>query len=110
TRAVSASWRGESADGSDPPGSRAGQASCAVSGTGGARDAGFHRRTARTYRSLGRTADARALWEAVAKARPDDHQVHYLLGNLYRQMGEAELARQELKKHSQILERRAKRN
>jgi protein O-GlcNAc transferase len=62
------------------------------------------------YRSLGRAADARALWEGVAKARPDDDQVHYLLGNLYRQMGEAELARQELKKHSQILERRAKRN
>jgi hypothetical protein len=46
----------------------------------------------------------------VAEARPDDDQVHYLLGNLYRQMGETELARQELKKYSLILERRAKRN
>jgi protein O-GlcNAc transferase len=68
------------------------------------------RELGKAYRSLGRAADARALWEAVAKARPDDDQVHYLLGNLYRHMGEAELARQELKKHSQILERRAKRN
>jgi tetratricopeptide (TPR) repeat protein len=80
----------------------------AVTAMAGSPDA--RRELGKAYRSLGRSADARRQWEAVANARPDDDQVHYLLGNLYRQMGETELARQELKKHSLILERRAKHN
>jgi Flp pilus assembly protein TadD len=67
------------------------------------------RELGKAYRNLGRTADARRQWEAVAKARPEDDQVHYLLGNLYRQLGEGELARRELARHREILERRQKR-
>ena len=64
------------------------------------RDAG------KAFRKAGRTAEARAQWEAVAKARPDDDQVHYLLGNLYRELGEAALAKRELELHRKILEQR----
>ncbi len=67
------------------------------------------RELGKAYRDLGRTTDARTQWEAVAKARPDDDQVHYLLGNLYRQSGDADRARQELNLHSDILKRRQKR-
>jgi protein O-GlcNAc transferase len=67
------------------------------------------RELGKAYRSLGRIADARTQWEAVAKARPDDDQVHYLLGNLYRQLGDNERSRRELKLHREILERRQKR-
>jgi len=67
------------------------------------------RELGKAYRSLGRTADARTQWEAVAKTRPDDDQVHYLLGNLYRQLGDADRARRELNRHREILERRRKR-
>src|SRR5258705_4254141 len=67
------------------------------------------RELGKSYRSLGRTADARRQWEAVAKARPDDDQVHYLLGNLYRQLGDGDRARRELNRHREILERRQKR-
>lgn len=67
------------------------------------------RELGKAYRDLGRTADARTQWEAVAKARPDDDQVHYLLGNLYRQLGDPERARRELNRHSEILKHRQKR-
>lgn len=68
-----------------------------------------HRELGKAYRNLGRTTDARTQWEAVAKMRPDDDQVHYLLGNLYRQSGDAVRARHELNLHSDILKRRQKR-
>ena len=63
-------------------------------------------RASKAYQKAGRLAEARALWEAVAKSRPEDDRVHYLLGNLYRQLGETALARHELEKHRLILERR----
>src|SRR6266852_5250099 len=58
--------------------------------------------------AMSESTDARKQWEAVAKARPDDDQVHYLLGNLYRQLGDADRARRELQRHREILERRQK--
>lgn len=67
------------------------------------------RELGKAYRALGRTADARRQWEAVATARPNDDQVHYLLGNLYRQMGDLDRSRQELQRHRAILERRRER-
>src|SRR5262245_61677709 len=48
------------------------------------------RELGRAYRGLGRNDDARAEWEAVAQARPQDDHVHHLLANLYRQLGEAD--------------------
>jgi protein O-GlcNAc transferase len=68
------------------------------------------RELGKAYHRLSRTVDARKQWEALAKLRPDDDQVHYLLGNLYRQLGESELARRELNKHREILDRRRKRD
>src|ERR1051325_718093 len=46
------------------------------------------RELGKAYRKLGRNADARREWVEVAKLRPDDDQVHYLLGSLYRELGE----------------------
>jgi tetratricopeptide (TPR) repeat protein len=60
----------------------------------------------KAYRNVGRIADARREWETLARANPNDDQVHYLLGNLYRESGEAALAKRELEKHRQILDRR----
>ena len=67
------------------------------------------REAGKAYRKAGRTAEARALWESVARARPDDDQIHYLLGALYQQLGESALAKAELEKHRSVLERRRKR-
>jgi Tfp pilus assembly protein PilF len=60
----------------------------------------------KAYRKAGRPADARAAWEAVAKAHPNDDQVHFLLGGLYRELGEAALAQRELSLHRKLLEHR----
>jgi tetratricopeptide (TPR) repeat protein len=64
------------------------------------------REAGKAYRKAGRSGEARKLWEAVAQARPEDDQVHYLLAGLYRASGEAALAKQELEKHRSILQRR----
>lgn len=64
------------------------------------------RELGKAYRKASRSADARTVWEAVAKARPGDDQVHFLLGGLYRELGDAAAARRELILHQQILEQR----
>ena len=64
------------------------------------------RELGKAYAKAKRLKDAQREWEAIAKARPDDDQVHYLLGNLYREMGDQERARRELGRHREILERR----
>ena len=64
------------------------------------------REIGKAFRKAERLGDARQAWEIVAKARPDDDQIHYLLGNLYRDLGETRLASRELEIHRQILERR----
>jgi predicted Zn-dependent protease len=64
------------------------------------------RELGKAYGKMGRKSEARRQWEAVAKAQPEDDQIHYLLGNLYRESGEASLSKQELAKHREILERR----
>ncbi len=63
------------------------------------------RELGKAYRKTGRSADARRVWEEVARMRPQDPQIHFLLGGLYRELGEAELARQEMEKHKRILSR-----
>jgi len=60
----------------------------------------------KAYRNLGRLAEARGEWEAIANLRPEDDQIHYLLGNLYRELGQDQLAKRALQKHRLILERR----
>lgn len=64
------------------------------------------RELGKAYRKAGRTADARRVWEEVARARPEDGQVHFLLGSLYREMGQMDLSRREMERHRRILERR----
>lgn len=64
------------------------------------------REAGKAYRKAGRNSEARALWESVAKARPGDDQVHYLLANLYRDLGENALFRVEIEKHRALLEHR----
>ena len=64
------------------------------------------RELGKAYAKAERLKDAQREWEAIATARPDDDQVHYLLGNLYREMGDQERARRELARHREILERR----
>ena len=64
------------------------------------------RELGKAFRKLERNAEALAQWEPVAKARRDDDQVHFLLGNLYRDLGRAEEARRELTRHREILEKR----
>jgi tetratricopeptide (TPR) repeat protein len=66
------------------------------------------REAGKAYRKAGRNAEARQLWEAVAQARPDDDQVHYLLAGLYRESGETALAKAALEKHRSVLQRRRK--
>ena len=56
---------------------------------------------------LGQAARAREHLEYVAKARPQDDQVHALLAAVYRALGEREKARAELKLHQAILDRKA---
>lgn len=68
------------------------------------------RELGKALRKLNRLVEARAQWEAVAKARPADDQVHYLLANLYRALGEEALAKQELNRHRELLEKHAKRD
>jgi tetratricopeptide (TPR) repeat protein len=60
----------------------------------------------KAYLQTGRTADARREWEAVANQAPSDDQIHYLLGNLYRGIGERDLAQSEFARHREILDRR----
>jgi tetratricopeptide (TPR) repeat protein len=60
----------------------------------------------KAYKKADRTEDARRQWEIVARAKPDDDQVHYLLGNLLRESGESALAAKELELHRIILKRR----
>ena len=60
----------------------------------------------KAYWQTGRTADARREWEAVARQAPADDQIHYLLGNLYRRLGEQDLALREFAEHRAILDRR----
>ncbi|HYI93765.1 MAG TPA: tetratricopeptide repeat protein [Bryobacteraceae bacterium] len=64
------------------------------------------REIGKAFRKAERLGEARQAWEIVAKARPEDDQIHYLLGNLYRDLGESSLASRELETHRQILERR----
>jgi predicted Zn-dependent protease len=68
------------------------------------------RELGKAYRKLHRPTDARVQWEAVAKARPADDQVHYLLANLYRELGEQGLAAREMAIHREILGKRVKRD
>ena len=67
------------------------------------------RELGKAYRKTGRAADARAAWEAVAKARPNDDQVHFLLAGLYRELGETVLAQREFSLHRKLLEQRGNR-
>lgn len=60
----------------------------------------------KAFLQTGRTGDARREWEIVAKQIPSDDQIHYLLGNLYRGIGERDLAQSEFAKHREILDRR----
>ena len=60
----------------------------------------------KAYAKTGRLRDAQREWEWIAKARPEDEQIHYLLGNLYRELGDGERARRELARHREILDRR----
>ena len=64
------------------------------------------RELGKALRKSGRPQEARSEWEQVAKLRPNDDQVFYLLGSLYRELGEAELAAKALQQHRTILERR----
>ncbi|MFN3323829.1 MAG: tetratricopeptide repeat protein [Bryobacteraceae bacterium] len=64
------------------------------------------RELGKAYRKVGRTDEARREWEAVAAAKPEDDQIHYLLGNLYREVDDRELAKRALERHRAILERR----
>jgi predicted Zn-dependent protease len=68
------------------------------------------RELGKALRDSGRMAEAKSQWEALAAMRPDDDQVHYLLGNLYRQTGDEVRARRELARHRELLERRRKRD
>ncbi|MCX6592355.1 MAG: tetratricopeptide repeat protein [Acidobacteria bacterium] len=58
------------------------------------------------YRKVGRTADARRVWESVALERPNDDQIHFLLGGIYRETGERDLAQREFDLHRKLLEER----
>lgn len=64
------------------------------------------RELGKAYRKLGRLQDALEAWRKLAAEKPDDGQVHYLLANLYRDLGNHELAQQELSHHRRLLERR----
>ncbi|MFN0104055.1 MAG: tetratricopeptide repeat protein [Bryobacteraceae bacterium] len=64
------------------------------------------RELGKAFRKLGRDPEALAQWEPVAKAQPNDDQVHFLLGSLYRDLGRAEEAQRELRRHREILEKR----
>ena len=64
------------------------------------------RELGKAYRKTGRPTDARAAWEAVAKARPNDDQIHFLLAGLYRELGETVLAQREFSLHRKVLEQR----
>ncbi len=66
----------------------------------------IQRELGKAYRKAGRLAEARRTWEALARARPGDDQVHFLLGGLYREMGEPARAQAALARHRMILERR----
>ena len=67
------------------------------------------RELGKAYRKTNRLAEARSAWETVARARPNDDQIHYLLSGLYRELGESALAQQELQRHRTILEQRRRR-
>jgi predicted Zn-dependent protease len=64
------------------------------------------RELGKAYRKAGRLQDARSAFEAVAAARPEDDQIHYLLSSLYRELGEAERANDELRKHRDLLRKK----
>ena len=64
------------------------------------------RELGKAYKALGRLAEARAQWEAVAQMSPADDRVHYLLGGLYRELGEAAMARKAFERHREILKQR----
>ncbi len=68
------------------------------------------RELGKAYRKAGSLAAARSVWEQVAKARPQDDQVHFLLGGLYRELGEAALSQREFNIHRQLLEQRRSRS
>lgn len=68
------------------------------------------RELGKAYRKAGSLAAARSVWEQVAKARPEDDQVHFLLGGLYRELGEAALSQREFSLHRQLLEQRRSRS
>ena len=67
------------------------------------------RELGKAYRKTGRPSDARTAWEAVAKASPNDDQVHFLLAGLYRELGEAVRAQREFSLHRKLLEQRGNR-
>lgn len=60
----------------------------------------------KAYLKVNRAAEARREWEVVAERFPSDDQIHFLLGSLYRDLGERELAQREFARHREILERR----
>jgi tetratricopeptide (TPR) repeat protein len=64
------------------------------------------RELGKAYRKSGRLQDARAAFESVAAARPQDDQIHYLLSGVYRELGEADRANEELRKHRELLRKR----
>lgn len=64
------------------------------------------REAGKLYRKLGRHTDARREWELVAKVRPRDDQVHFLLANLYRDLGDSAASKREFETHRAILESR----
>jgi tetratricopeptide (TPR) repeat protein len=64
------------------------------------------RELGKAYRKSGRLQEARSAFEAVAAAKPEDDQIHYLLSGLYRELGEADRAADELRKHRDLLRKR----
>lgn len=64
------------------------------------------RELGKAFRRLGDPVRARSEWEAVARARPADDQVFYLLAGLYRELGEGDRAAEALARHREILARR----
>jgi tetratricopeptide (TPR) repeat protein len=65
-----------------------------------------HRDLGKAFRLEGRYREALAELRFVAEQRPDDTTVHAQLAAVYRALGDSARAREELKLHEQILEKR----
>lgn len=70
----------------------------------------IRRELGKAFRKAGKLASARAEWEQVERLRPEDDQVHFLLGGLYRELGEATLSASHFNLHRQLLEKRRSRS